>query len=153
MDVIERLQADNKRLTKEVGQLRTNAALGTGTGAAGADALHISDASVIRMQVQGVDRAGLRSMADQLKAQMSKKGEKAVVILAASDGEGKVSMVVSVDRELSKRLPAGEIVKRLAPIVGGSGGGLWPGPIDPARTQARRLACQGPLGVILGHAE
>ncbi len=123
VDVIERLQADNKRLTKEVGQLRTNAALGTGTGAAGADALHISDASVIRMQVQGVDRAGLRSMADQLKAQMSKKGEKAVVILAASDGEGKVSMVVSVDRELSKRLPAGEIVKRLAPIVGGSGGG------------------------------
>jgi alanyl-tRNA synthetase len=123
VDVIERLQADNKRLTKEVGQLRTNAALGTGTGAAGADALHISDASVIRLQVQGVDRAGLRSMADQLKAQMSKKGEKAVVILAASDGEGKVSMVVSVDRELSKRLPAGEMVKRLAPIVGGSGGG------------------------------
>jgi len=31
--------------------------------------------------------------------------------------------VVGVDRDLAKKAPAGEIVKRLAPIVGGSGGG------------------------------
>jgi alanyl-tRNA synthetase len=75
------------------------------------------------MHVPGVNRAELRTMADQLKAQASKRGEKAVIVLVSSDGDGKVSIVVSVDREISKRLPAGEIVKRLAPIVGGSGGG------------------------------
>jgi alanyl-tRNA synthetase len=122
-EAIERLQAENKRLTKEVSQLRTKAALGTGAGAGAPEALRIADAAVIRMQVQGVDRAELRSMADQLKAQSSKRGEKAIIILVSSDGEGKVSIVVSVDRELSKRVPAGELVKRLAPIVGGSGGG------------------------------
>ena len=85
--------------------------------------MRIGEATVVRMQVQGVDRAGLRAMADQLKAQSSKKDEKAVIVLASSDGEGRVSIVVSVDRELSKKAPAGELVKRLAPIVGGSGGG------------------------------
>jgi alanyl-tRNA synthetase len=122
VEVIEKLQAENKRLSKEVSQLRTNAALGTGD-ATTTETVRIGEATVVRMQVQGVDRAGLRAMADQLKAQSAKRGEKAVIVLASSDGEGKVSIVVSVDRELSKKAPAGELVKRLAPIVGGSGGG------------------------------
>ena len=154
VEVIERLQADNKRLTKEIGQLRTNAALGSGTGTATTEGLRIADATVLRMQVQGVDRAGLRSMADQLKAQSSKKGEKAVIILASSDGEGKVSIVVSVDRELSKRVPAGEIVKRLAPIVGGSGGGrpdfAEAGGKDPSKISESLEQAPGIVRELLG---
>ncbi len=154
VDVIEKLQAEHKRLSKEVSQLRTNAALGTGTGTAGTEVLRISDAAVIRMQVQGVDRAGLRSMADQLKAQSSKKGEKAIIILVASDGEGKVSIVVSVDRELSKRVPAGEIVKRLAPIVGGSGGGrpdfAEAGGKDPSKISESLELAPGIVRELLG---
>jgi alanyl-tRNA synthetase len=120
--VIERLQADNKRLTRDIGHLRANAALKPADSAT-TESVTIGDATLVRMHVPGVNRAELRTMADQLKAQASKRGEKAVIVLVSSDGDGKVSIVVSVDREISKRLPAGEIVKRLAPIVGGSGGG------------------------------
>jgi alanyl-tRNA synthetase len=122
VEAIEKLQAENRRLTREVGQLRTSAALGTGDLTA-TNVVRVADVVVVRMQVRGVDRAGLRSMADQLKAQLSTKGEQAVVVLASTDGDSKVSIVVSVDRELAKRVPAGELVKRLAPIVGGTGGG------------------------------
>ena len=43
--------------------------------------------------------------------------------MLASDLEGKVSLVVSVSKDLTKRVQAGTIVKELAPIVGGGGGG------------------------------
>jgi alanyl-tRNA synthetase len=122
VELIEKLQADNKRLTREIGQLRATAALKPADTAT-TESVTIGDATLVRMHVEGVDRAGLRAMADQLKTQASKRGDKAVIVLVSSDGDGKVSIVVSVDREISKRTPAGEIVKRLAPIVGGSGGG------------------------------
>jgi alanyl-tRNA synthetase len=57
-------------------------------------------------------------MADSLKA----RHERAVVVLA-SDADGKVSIVVSVTPTLTGRVHAGNVVKEIAPIVGGGGGG------------------------------
>jgi alanyl-tRNA synthetase len=37
--------------------------------------------------------------------------------------EGKVSLIVTVTPDLAKKAPAGQLVKHLAPIVGGGGGG------------------------------
>lgn len=37
--------------------------------------------------------------------------------------EGKVSLIVTVTPDLAKKAPAGNLVKTLAPIVGGGGGG------------------------------
>ena len=45
------------------------------------------------------------------------------VVVIASENEGKVSLVVSVSRDLTTRVKAGNLVKELAPIVGGGGGG------------------------------
>jgi alanyl-tRNA synthetase len=61
----------------------------------------------------------LRSLADTLKSKL-KSG---IVVLAAPSGEGKVTIVASVTPDLTTRAPAGQIVKQLAPIVGGGGGG------------------------------
>ena len=47
-------------------------------------------------------------------------GSGAVEVLVT---EGKVAVVVGVTADLVKRAPAGQIVKQLAPIVGGGGGG------------------------------
>jgi alanyl-tRNA synthetase len=44
-------------------------------------------------------------------------------VLAAPMAEGKVSLVVTVTPDLAKRAPAGQLVKTLAPIIGGGGGG------------------------------
>ncbi len=44
-------------------------------------------------------------------------------MVLASDSDGRVSLVVSVTKDLTGRVQAGRIVKELAPIVGGGGGG------------------------------
>ena len=43
--------------------------------------------------------------------------------MLASENDGKVSLVVSVTKDLTSRVQAGRLVKELAPIVGGGGGG------------------------------
>ena len=43
--------------------------------------------------------------------------------MLASENDGKVSLVVSVTKDLTSRIQAGQLVKQLAPIVGGGGGG------------------------------
>jgi alanyl-tRNA synthetase len=45
------------------------------------------------------------------------------VVIIASENDGKVALVVSVTKDLTSRVKAGDIVKAIAPIVGGSGGG------------------------------
>jgi alanyl-tRNA synthetase len=45
------------------------------------------------------------------------------VVVLASAGDGKVSIVVGVTPDLTKKVPAGQVVKQLAQIVGGGGGG------------------------------
>ena len=45
------------------------------------------------------------------------------IVVLAADAEGKVSFVVSVTADLTGRVKAGDLVKRLGPIVGGGGGG------------------------------
>jgi alanyl-tRNA synthetase len=61
----------------------------------------------------------LRALADLTK---SKLGE-GVVFLAGQTGEGRVSMVASATPGAARKAPAGALVKHLAPIVGGGGGG------------------------------
>jgi len=83
------------------------------------DRAEIGGATLIARQVADVDSESLRTLADTLKSRL-KSG---VVILAAPMPEGKVSLVVTVTPDLAKKAPAGQLVKTLAPIVGGGGGG------------------------------
>ena len=108
------------RLQKENQQLKTRLALGGGGGAAADDdRVEINGATLIARQVNDVDKESLRTLADTLKSRL-KSG---VIILAAPMPEGKVSLIASVTPDLSKKAPAGQLVKQLAPIVGGGGGG------------------------------
>jgi alanyl-tRNA synthetase len=66
-----------------------------------------------------VDKESLRALADTLKSRM-KSG---VIVLAAPMADGKVALVASVTPDLTKKAQAGQLVKQLAPIVGGGGGG------------------------------
>jgi alanyl-tRNA synthetase len=108
------------KLQKENQQLKTKLALGGGGGAAADDdKVDINGATLIARQVNDVDKESLRALADTLKSRL-KSG---VIILAAPMPEGKVSLIASVTPDLSKKAPAGQLVKQLAPIVGGGGGG------------------------------
>jgi alanyl-tRNA synthetase len=108
------------KLQKENQQLKTKLALGGGGGGgASDDSIQIGESTLIARQIQDVDAESLRTLADTLKSRL-KSG---VVILAAPVADGKVSLIVTVTPDLAKKAPAGQLVKTLAPIVGGGGGG------------------------------
>jgi alanyl-tRNA synthetase len=118
-DAITKLQADSRRLAREVQELKVRAALGGSSASEGTDAVDVGGVKTVFRSVPGLDKAALRELADSLKAKL-KSG---VVVLASAGDDGRVAMVVSVTPDLKGRVHAGNIVKALAPIVGGGGGG------------------------------
>jgi len=124
VEAIGRLQADGKRLAREVTQLKMKLATGGGGSADGSgssDAVDVGGIALVRRKVADLDKDALRGVADSLKAKI----RSGVVILASSStgGEGKVQIVVAVTPDLTSKIKAGQIVKAIAPIVGGGGGG------------------------------
>jgi alanyl-tRNA synthetase len=118
-DAVAKLQAEMKRLARENEQLKMKLALGGG-GSAGQedDMVAIGDAKLIARRVSGLEKTALRSLSDSLRDRV-KRG---VVVLAA-ENDGKVHLLVSVTKDVSDRVSAGALVKELAPIIGGGGGG------------------------------
>jgi alanyl-tRNA synthetase len=118
-DTIERLQGDVKRLAREVSQLKTKLAMGGGTASTDPpDAVEVAGVKLARRKVADLDKEALRGLADSLKAKI-----RSGVVVLASAGEGKVQVVVAVTPDLTGRVKAGQIVREIAPIVGGGGGG------------------------------
>jgi alanyl-tRNA synthetase len=119
-ETIERLQSEAKRLARETSQLQTKVALGGDARTTGEtdDAIDIGPIKLVRRRVDGVEKDALRSVADTLKARI-----KSGVVVLASAIEDKVAIVVSVTPDLTRTIQAGKIVKQIAPIVGGGGGG------------------------------
>jgi len=74
--------------------------------------------SVLAHKVDNADAKALRDMADSLKNKM-KSG---VFLLAAVDGD-KISLIAGVTLDLQKQYKAGDLMRTVAPIVGGKGGG------------------------------
>jgi len=79
---------------------------------------NVNGTDVLITQVDGVDAKQLRELSDQLKERMGSG-----FIFLASAGENSVTVVSSVSPDLTRRYHAGNIVKEVAPIVGGGGGG------------------------------
>ena len=118
VEAIERLQSDAKRLAREVTQLKTKMAMGGGGSAAADDTVDVGGIRLLRRKVADLDKDALRNLADSLKTRL---GSGVIVIAGATDG--RVQIVVSVTPDLTSKVKAGQIVKELAPIVGGGGGG------------------------------
>jgi alanyl-tRNA synthetase len=68
--------------------------------------------------VDHVDAKQLREIADHLKEKLG-----TAVIVLASAGEANVNLVASVSKDLTKQYHAGNIIKELAAMLGGGGGG------------------------------
>jgi alanyl-tRNA synthetase len=120
VEIVQRLQADVKRLTREIEQLKMKAALGGGSSGSGAqdDTREVKGIKVIARRVSGLEKSALRGLSDSLRDRLGSG-----VVVIASENDGKVALVVSVTKDLTGRLQAGRVVKELAPIVGGAGGG------------------------------
>jgi alanyl-tRNA synthetase len=118
VDTVEKLQSDAKRLAREATQLKTKLAMGGGGSASGGDIVDVGGVKLARRKVADLDKDALRGLADSLKATI-----KSGVVVLASANDGKVQMVVAVTPDLTSKVKAGQVVKEIAPIVGGGGGG------------------------------
>jgi alanyl-tRNA synthetase len=78
----------------------------------------VKGVKVVTGIVDGLDKGGLRNLADELKAQL----ERGLVVLATSSND-KVSLVATVTANLMQKVHAGKLVKEISAVVGGSGGG------------------------------
>ncbi len=125
------------------------AAMGGGGSAEVDDTVEVAGVQLIRRKVADLDKDALRGVVDSLKAKI-KSG---IVVLAAVNN-GKVQIVVAVTPDLTARIKAGQIVKELAPIVGGAGGGrpefAEAGGKDPAKIDEMLRASEPVLARLLG---
>ncbi len=117
LEKLEKLLGRQRELQREIEALqgKLNAAA---SGDLLAQAVEINGVKLLAVQVQVDDIKGLRDLSDTLKDRI---GAGVVVLGAAIDG--KANLLVAVTRELSSRIKAGDMIKRLAPVIGGSGGG------------------------------
>ena len=120
-NLIERighLQTEAKELHSEVESLKSKLAKDA-MGDVMDQVEDVKGMKVLAIRVDGVDMNGLRELGDQLK---TKLGEGIVVI--ASETDGKVSLMATVTDGAQKAgAHAGNLIKGIAALVGGGGGG------------------------------
>ena len=115
---ITHMQAENKALHSELESLKSKMAQ-SAVGDVMDQVKEIKGVKLLAAQVDGVDMNGLRELGDQLK---EKLGEGVVVL--ASGNDGKVSlMVTATEGAMKKGAHAGSLIKAIAGLVGGGGGG------------------------------
>jgi alanyl-tRNA synthetase len=117
---IAALQDESKKLSRRAaasqdeGRFRR---IGSGAGAQ-ADVMTSPASNSLRARCPASTRTACARSSISIAAR-----SRAAVVVLASPSDGKVSIVVGVTPDLTKRVPAGQVVKQLAPIVGGGGGG------------------------------
>ena len=108
---IKSLQSENQKLKDKMAK--------SSVGDAMADAVEASGIKILPVKVKDVDMNALRTLGDDFKAKLGSS-----VILLASDMGDKVNLIVmATDDAVAKGAHAGNIIKEIAPMVGGGGGG------------------------------
>jgi alanyl-tRNA synthetase len=118
LDKIRALQAELKEAHSEIESLKSEAAKNA-LGDVMGNVQEINGVKFLASKVEGVDAGSLRELGDSLK---EKLGEG--VVLLASVEEGKVQlMATATDGVIKKGAHAGNLIRGIAKMVGGGGGG------------------------------
>jgi len=115
---VAQLSTDFKALEKELAQIKAKMAASQGDDLA-SSSVKVGDVNVLAAKLEGADRNVLRDTIDKLKDKL----EPAVIVLAAVEGDDKISLVAGVSKSATKTFKAGELVNHVAQQVGGKGGG------------------------------
>ena len=114
---VKKMLSEIKAYEKEVDQLKTK--LASDAGDASPDAIRSIDGIKVMAQKVSVDTpAALRNLADQLKDKI-----KSGIVVLGSQAGSKAMLIAVVTKDLTDRYHAGNIVKEIASVVGGRGGG------------------------------
>lgn len=115
---LEKLMAEVKELQSENESLKAKAAQ-SALGDVMDNVVGVKGVKLLATSVDGVDMNGLRDLGDDLK---NKLGEGVVVLASANDG--KVNLVaMATDGAMKAGAHAGNLIKSIAGLVGGGGGG------------------------------
>ena len=118
LDRCGHLMAELKALQSENESLKSKAAKDA-LGDVMNQVKDVKGTKLLASKVSGVDMNGLRDLGDQLK---EKLGEGVVVL--ASDKDGKVNLIaMATDGAMAAGAHAGNLIKSIAGLVGGGGGG------------------------------
>ena len=117
-DKITHMQAEIKALSSENESLKSKAA-NEALGDVMDQVKEVAGVKLLAVSVPGVDMNKLRDLGDQLKEKLGDG-----VIVLASDCDGKVNLVaMATDGAMAKGAHAGNLIKGIAALVGGGGGG------------------------------
>jgi alanyl-tRNA synthetase len=143
---VEKLQDELKKARREADELRMKIASGaiSSSSSNGDESREVAGVRVVAREASGLDAAGMRQLSDTLLARI-----KSGVVVLGRSSEGKVSLIVRTSADLTGKVPAGQVIKELAPIVGGRGGGK-PDMAEGGGSQPEKLdeALEASYGVI-----
>ncbi len=117
LEKLESLVAQNRKLEKDLANLKTKLATSTG-GDLLSQAQDIGVGKLLVLNLDGADAKSLRDIADQYKQKLG-----SAVVLLSTVEDGKVSLVASVTPDLVGKIKAGDLVGHVAKQIGGKGGG------------------------------
>ena len=131
---LEKVLQHERSLEKQVEELERKLMTGAGGGVEGmlGRARQLSGVKVLGVRSPVADRGALRELAEKLRDSLGDS-----IVLVGSEAEGKAQLVLTVSKSLTSRFRAGDLIRPIAEIVGGSGGGrpdmAQAGGTDPAR--------------------
>ena len=116
---VTRLQDELRKARRETEELKLKIASGAaGASSNGDESREVAGVKVLAREASGLDAAAMRQLSDTLLARI-----KSGVVVLGRSSDGKVSLIVRTSADLTGKVPAGQVIKELAPIVGGRGGG------------------------------
>ena len=115
---VTRLQEELRKARREADELRLKIASGAGASTNGDESREVAGIKVLAREASGLDAAAMRQLSDTLLARI-----KSGVVVLGRSSDGKVSLIVRTSADLTGKVPAGQVIKELAPIIGGRGGG------------------------------
>ena len=129
---LKKLLDKNRAMEKEIASLKKKLVSGEGTYTS-SEVEKLGDISLVIKNVEGMDAKTLRSFIDNTKNQIQSG-----VVVIGSATNGKVLLAAGVTKDLTDRFHAGNILKEIAVVVGGSGGGR-PDMAQAGGTQTEKL--------------
>ncbi|HKR62933.1 MAG TPA: alanine--tRNA ligase [Thermoanaerobaculia bacterium] len=118
-DLHRQLQEKQKQFEKEIKQLKARLASGAAGGTQSSDeSVDVAGVKLVARRVDDVSGGDLRNLADTFRTKI-----KSGVVVLGTASDGKVTLLTAVTKDLLDRVQANTLIAKLAPIVGGKGGG------------------------------
>jgi alanyl-tRNA synthetase len=114
---LKKLVVENEAARKELESYKDKA-ISQSTGDMLDKLKDVNGVKVLSQEVPGADPGQLRKVWDDIRSKI----DSGIAVLGAKD-DGKAFILVGVTKDLNKKYHSGNIVKELAPLIGGKGGG------------------------------